>query len=395
MFLENFWRYTRGYININVEGYFIERFLNLCMIKEIEVWDIKKKNEVELSLKIKYSEYKKIVQIAETTKCKITKNESKGVPNIAIRYQKRKAFICAFIGMIIIANIYNSRIWHIEIIGDFSIPIEELWEELKVEGVRVGIRKKDLDYNKIKNNIYLRRNDIAWLGFEINGTKAFAKFVERKNKKEDELINKPCNIIADKEGVVEKILVRTGKKNVNKGDLIIKGQILISGNLTNEKNISRKVHAEGEIVLKTWHTNKITVPYEKDLAYKTGKNEKKYKLEIGNYQINFINNSTKFEKYDTIVMSNKLKLFNKFELPIKLTELTYEELKIDTIKYTKAQAEKIAKEKVTASVQDIILNENINVLNTTYKMFENVDGISVEIILECLENVGVKEAIEQ
>ena len=32
MFLENEWRYFRGYINIKVEGYFIERFfiVNNC-----------------------------------------------------------------------------------------------------------------------------------------------------------------------------------------------------------------------------------------------------------------------------------------------------------------------------------------------------------------------------
>ena len=47
MFLENTWRYMRGYICIKVEGYFVERFLNLCMLKNIELWNIKKKNEIE------------------------------------------------------------------------------------------------------------------------------------------------------------------------------------------------------------------------------------------------------------------------------------------------------------------------------------------------------------
>lgn len=392
MFLENAWRYIRGYINISVEGYFIERFLNLCTIKGIEVWNIRKKNEALIFLKIKYSQYQSVLELAKLTKCKINKKEEKGFPNLIKKYKHRKVFACVLVCMFVILSTYNSRIWNIEISGDGKISIEDLQKELEIEGIKIGIRKKDLKYSEIKNNIYLRRSDIAWLGFETDGTKMYVKFVERKNKDED-LKNIPCNIISDKDGIVEKILVRAGKKNVNKGDTVEKGQILISGNLSLEGSVSRNVHADGEIILKTWYQNKITVPYEKDLAYKTGKIEKKYKLEIGNSQINFINTSTKFEKYDTITVSNKLRMFNKFELPIKLTELTYEELKVDTIKYTKTQAENIAKEKASNSIQDIILNEKVEVLKTDYKIIENVDSVSVEVTAECLENVGLKEPI--
>ena len=131
------------------------------------------------------------------------------------------------------------------------------------------------------------------MGFEIHGTKAYAKIVERKNVEKDELKNEPCNIVSDKDGVVEKILVRTGVKSVNNGDTVVKGQVLISGSLSSENSVSRNVHADGKVVLKTWYINRETVPYEKDVAYKTGENEKKYKLEIGNYQINLINTRTK------------------------------------------------------------------------------------------------------
>lgn len=393
MFLENTWRYMRGYICIKVEGYFVERFLNLCMLKNIELWNIKKKSEVELTAKIRYIDYRKTEEIANITKCKINKSISKGVPDLIVRYKKRKVLICALIIMVLIVEIYTSRIWHLEIIGDFTIPIEDLWNELKIEGVKIGMRKKDLDYERIKNNIYLRRNDVAWFGFEINGTKAYAKVVERKNIDKEELLNEPCNIVSDKDGVVEKILVKTGKKNVEKGDVVSKGQLLISGVISNENLSNRNVQASGKILLKTWYVNKETVPYEKDVAYKTGEKEKKYKLEIGNYQINLINTSTKFEKYDTITISNHLKLFNRFDLPIKLTELTYEELKIDTITYTKAQAEKLAKERVTAGMQHIMSNNDITILDVNYKTFENADGTCVEMTLECIEEAGIKEKI--
>ena len=68
MFLEKSWRYANGYINIKVEGYFIERFLNMCMNRKIELWNIKKLNEAELLVNIKYNEYNLVREIAEITK---------------------------------------------------------------------------------------------------------------------------------------------------------------------------------------------------------------------------------------------------------------------------------------------------------------------------------------
>ena len=187
--------------------------------------------------------------------------------------------------------------------------------------------------------------------------------------------------------------MKSGQKAVNTGDFVSKGQILISGIVSNSDDKSRYVHADGEIMLKTSYVNKVTVPFEKDLAYKTGKKEKKYKLEIGNYQINFINNDTKFEKYDTITVSNQLRVFKRFEVPIRLTKLTYEELKIDTVKYTKEQAETIAKneamlniERQISKIKDSIISKDVNIL-------ESENSVSATVIVQCVEKVGVKEKI--
>lgn len=389
MFLENTWRYIRGYINIKVEGYFIERFLNLCMNRNIEIWNVKKLNDAELTANIKFKDYKKIEEISEITRTRICKNHSKGIPDLKVRYKKRKVFIGIFMLMTAIIYMYSARIWQIEIIGKFTIPIEELWNELEVEGVKVGIKKSALDYDVIKNNIYVRRNDVAWMGFDIKGTKAYVEFVERNNREIDEFKNEPCNIISEKEGVIHKILVKSGKKLVNVGDVITKNQVLITGNISGDK----LVHADGEIFIKTWYTNKVTIPYEKDLVNKTNNKEKKYKLEIGNYEINLINNDTKFEKYDTITVSNKLKIFNKFELPIKLTELTYEELEIDTVKYTKAQAENIAKSEAINGIKQKLNGLDLEFENS-FKIQENENSISVEVTVECIEKVGMKQKID-
>ena len=216
----------------------------------------------------------------------------------------------------------------------------------------------------------------------------------RSNIEKEPLKDEACNIVSDKDGIVHKILVKSGQKLVNVGDVVTKGQTLISGYISSEENTGRLVHSDGEIILKTWYTNKVTVPYEKDLVNKTGQKEIKYNLEIGNIKINLINSGTKFEKYDTITVSNKLKLFNKFELPIKLTELIYEELEIDTVKYTKTQAENIAKLEAITGLKKLINNLDENKAKNKFNIKENKDSVSVHVTIEVLEKAGIKEKID-
>ena len=43
MFFKILIYYILGYVNISVEGYFIERFINICISKNILLWNLKRK----------------------------------------------------------------------------------------------------------------------------------------------------------------------------------------------------------------------------------------------------------------------------------------------------------------------------------------------------------------
>ena len=34
-------RYILGYVNVSIEGYYIERFINVCISKNIFLWNVK------------------------------------------------------------------------------------------------------------------------------------------------------------------------------------------------------------------------------------------------------------------------------------------------------------------------------------------------------------------
>lgn len=390
MFLRSTYNYAIGYANIQVEGYFVERFINLCMNRNIEIWDINKLYDGVITLKIKNSDLTRVDELADITKSKVTVIKESGVPYIAKKYTKRKIFMLLFLMAAVFIYLASLRIWKIDIIGDFSIPIEQVEQMLLAENVYVGMKKKDLDFDKVKNEIYLKRDDILWIGFTIKGTRATVEILERTKKDDNASDNVPCNIVADKDGVVEKISVREGTRVVQKGDVVFKGDILVSGVVESEHSETKYVHSNADILLKTWYIGKQSLPLEKTIVSKTGNVEKKHKIKLGNYTINLTNTSTNFEKYDTITNVKKLILFDRFELPIESQTTVFEEYTTDEIKYTKEQALEIAKSEAKA-IADSNVPSDAEIINSDYKFFYTENEVQVRVTNECLERAGTKE----
>ena len=42
MFLKILFSYLLGYLKISVEGYYIERFINICKTNNITIWNLKR-----------------------------------------------------------------------------------------------------------------------------------------------------------------------------------------------------------------------------------------------------------------------------------------------------------------------------------------------------------------
>ena len=123
--------YFTGFVNIHVEGYFIERFINMSRIQKIYLWDIEKKNDIYLTANIGIRDFKKLKKIAKKTKCKVGIDRKKGVPFFLHRYKKRKIFLIMMCLIILSLLILSRFVWNIEIkiTGD-TLQEEEILKSL-------------------------------------------------------------------------------------------------------------------------------------------------------------------------------------------------------------------------------------------------------------------------
>lgn len=330
-----------GYLNVSIEGYYIERIINICKIEKIFLWNFKRVNNVKAKCSVGIKDYKKLIKIAQKTKSKIKIESKKGIPFLMNRYRKRKLFLFSILFVIIIIQIMSLYLWNIQVVVEGNDEITGIEQDVKEAGLTIGKLKNKIDTKEIINKVRVKRTDIAWLGIEVKGTNAVVKVV--KAKEVPEIINPEdyCNIVATKPGIITKIIAQNGTARVAVGDTVNKGDVLIEGKMEGKYTEPRLVHSYGEVVAKVWYTDNVKIYYNQEVKEQTGNSESKYGLKINNFQINFGKKLSKFKFYDTIDTTNKLKIFSNLYLPISLEKTTFQEYENKPIKYDKEQAKEL------------------------------------------------------
>ena len=205
MYMKILLNYFIGYVKISVEGYFVERFINLCISHHILLWNSKRKKDTLLHTCMSINDFKKLSKIAKQTKCKIKIEEKKGLPFLFHKYKRRKIFFLFLMLMVIGMMVLSNFVWNIEIQGNETIPTEDLLQTIEQEGLKIGVWKNDIDTKEIINKLRLDRDDLAWVGISLKGTNAIVKVVEADKKPEIIPEEEYCNIIATKPGIIVEV----------------------------------------------------------------------------------------------------------------------------------------------------------------------------------------------
>ncbi len=392
MLIKIIFNYIIGYIRVSIEGYYIERFINICRNNKITIWNLKRNKNVRLELNIATRDLRKIAKIAKQTKCKMKILNKKGLPFLFNKYKKRKMFLMALMLIIILLAVSSNFIWNIDVIEENNEQIENIYQDIVDSGLSIGKLKSQVNTKDIINKIRLNRDDIAWIGIEIKGTNAIVKIVKSTSKPEIIDDNDYCNIVSDKQGIITKINAQNGTLAVKVGDTVNIGTTLINGWMEGKYTGIRYVHAKGEIEAKVWHTKKKIVPYNATERIETGDSENKYKIKLNNFEINFSKRLSKFKIYDTIDTESKFKIFSDFYLPISLIKTTNKEVKEEKKTYTIEEAKNLGIEELKRELDNEIENKE-KIVNKIINTYEKEDAVEVYVTYEVLENIGTNEKI--
>lgn len=377
-----------GVVTVQIEGFFTERFINLCRINNIKIWNIRNIVKGVIRFEINVKNFRKLRPIAKKTKCKISIKNKKGIYFKLFKYRKRKlAFILIFL-IFLFSIIFSTFIWNIEVTGNQALSRDQIIADLKNSGLYIGKSKLGFDKKEIVNSLRTKQSEISWAGIEIDGTKARVKVVEKTRLDDSNIQNVSTgDIIATKSGVITKIVAENGTAKYKNRDYIQMGTVLIEGNI-----YSKKLELMGSVCAKGYARIDSVYSYKSDYFYnelnKQYTSKKRWTIGITiNSKENMLNYLNKSKKYDISKSSKSLIFFNN-NISLDLYECDeYEEVPVIN---SKEELEKKAKEDADRYLKSEILPNciNPNVIDTTFAESDIDGGIHVNIEYVVNEQIG-------
>ena len=239
-----------------------------------------------IEFNISEREYKEVCESLEC--CAVS--EVHGLPYVA-GFVLARPMVAVGILMFYLWMSYSSQlIWDVRVEGNTKTDTDEITEMLADLGCGIGDRYTKINFNKLHADYAAMQHDIAWLSVFMNGSVA---------------------------GVVEEVNVIEGQAAVFPGQLVRKGQVLISGVVEGKDGEFRYEYAEGEVICRTATSicEKVNVNREKK-AY-TGREKTRFRVKIFKKMINlFIKGGIEYGVCDTISTMDKLCPLGLCEIPV-------------------------------------------------------------------------------
>ncbi len=380
-------RFLSGFVKIKIFGDFPERFINICAFNGIKLWNIRNKGDF-IYANVSTKDFKKIHKVKKSHQMHISIISKRGIYFLIKPYLMRKGIAVGLILFFAVNIILSRFIWNIEIVGNKIVSKEKIISYCKELGVGEGVYSKSIDTNNARLKLLMNHPELSWASFVIEGSHLTVNLLETKTAEVKETA--PANLVASKDGVIDKITISKGKAVVQKNQAVLKGDLLGTGVLEYGNGTTHFVRCSGEVTAKTEKSITCTAPFTIRKTVLTGREEKRRVLNVFGLKIPLSFVPVNF-KHKRSTDTNRLTNGSSYS-PIYMNEITYKEVETVTTRLNREEAvlyvkEKLKKEEIKQlqSAEILSYNDEIN--------FDN-SNVTITRKYSCLENIAVQEKIK-
>lgn len=345
--IRSFIRWLQGYIRLCVAGYSPERFLNMCCFHNLFIWGLEP-TEKGYEMYMSISDFRKLKPIIRKTHTKVTLEGRYGFPFFLARYRKRKLFFAGLFLCAVLLRAYSLFIWDIHFEGNERYPDTTLAEFLESEGVAPAMLRSRVDCPGIVKAIRKEYNDIVWVSASIDGSRLKIQVKENEDtfpEKDASVVpdggeEKQVDLIASADGVVTKIVTRSGVPQVHVGDTVKKGDILVLGRVEvvndSQEVVSYQYHrSDADVFADTQMEYTDTLPLTYQEKVYDGKKKYQPFIRLADWTVSVGSIKNKYEHSERVTEETQIRLGENFYLPLfygmksvksySLVERTYSE----------------------------------------------------------------------
>ena len=314
-----------------------------------------------------------------------------GLPFFLFAYRKRPGIFIGIALAIAIVFASGSVVWDIRVSGNSSVDTATVKRELALAGFDLGSSVRT-DVDRVSNSLLSRSDKISWLSINMSGTVAYVQIREEARFAEKD--DSPCNLVASKDGTIERIESSCGTVCVEVGQSVKKGEILVSGVRGGKLGNYDLVQASGEIFAIVSREFSVEVPlkYETQVPVSVKKGEKHINFFAKN--IFFSKNSRKnTPKCVKIYMEENLSPPSLPSLPFGVVTEIITEYETVTKNRTQKEASDLAFAQLYRKMTSELTDADLMSKNIRCEMTE--DCVRLYCTAVCSENIAVPQKIQQ
>jgi len=347
------------------------RFVNLCRNNNLKIWKLYN-DENMIIMNCDKKDFKRMKSLRRKCHGTLRIQKKAGLYFKAVRQKAHTCFLVGILLFLLMGKLLSLFIWNISFDGNYSYTNVELMRFLNGNQVKNGLLKSDIDCDKIEYLLRTNYSDITWVSAEIKGTKLIIHIKENFDGYIAKNETKSYDIVSGCNGVITKIITRSGVPQIKAGDEITEGQLLVSGILDtygdNETFISRRfVQADADIyadvVMEYKDEFELVHP---DKKY-TGEKNNIYTVSIFGKKIYLSLFQKKFKRSDVVTTDKQMSITDNYYLPLSTGKITVREYVTNEAVYSEEEAMGIAENNLDIFIKNLqekgiqIIEKNVTI----------------------------------
>lgn len=204
--------------------------------------------------------------------------------------RKRPTLLIGLILYLALSVFLPTRILFVTVAGNNTVSGETIVSKAEGIGIHFGASRRTVRSERVKNALLAAIPELQWAGVNTYGCVAVISVQERTQSPESTSPTGVRSVVAKCDGIVQEVTVTRGNVLCKVGDVVKKGQVLVSG-YTDCGITIKATAAEAEIYAQTVHSANVISPLLRLSRVEKGREERKISLIVGKKLIKLYNDS--------------------------------------------------------------------------------------------------------
>jgi len=334
-------------------------------------------------------------EAARKTNIRLRVRGRQGLPFFLYKNRFRKLLGIGSALFFLILYVSSFFIWDISYEGNLRFTDDIISGYLKTVPIYQGMKKTKISCDDLEAGIRNAFPEITWVSAEICGTRLIIRI------KENDVLTEPlkpdmtpCDLSADKSGVVTNIVVRNGFSVVKVGDEVERGTLLVDGTVpiyddSGTMVNSYEIHADADILAETVYSVKKRIDLSRNVKVRTGNFRKGIYIRLLENPFYFLFPSYNECSWEFIMERKQVHLLENFYLPVyygRIAAYEYEEYERF---YTEKEVKVLCEEYIREYIEKLS-EKGIQILGSDGKIEFNESGWTLMGTIRVIENIAVE-----